>query len=40
MTCLHDWIEITIPQEAEAGIRRFVCVCPGCGAEKTDPPVN
>jgi hypothetical protein len=40
MTCAHDWIEITTASEAAAGLRRFVCVCDGCDAEKTDPPTN
>ena len=38
MTCAHDWIEITTA--SAAGLRRFVCVCDGCDAEKTDPPTN
>jgi len=40
MTCAHDWIEITTASETAAGLRRFVCVCDACDAEKTDPPTN
>jgi len=38
--CVHDWSEITTESERAAGLRRFICVCVGCDAEKTDPATN